>query len=212
MFKKFKCLSIFALTIFILLCNSISAEEFENFTINNHCIGNVCIGDTIQKIRDKYKDYIIKVNDTNSGYYIFDSSGTFLIEFSTKEPIDTANAPIRYIMTSNPNYSFGNESITLEVKVSELIEKYGQPMYENGPNGYFISFKDWPIKTSSKYNDYLINVVVGIYNQKLTELFEFSGTMNEKAELKVLKQYPENTYLNTIEIYSDHYKNGHPIN
>lgn len=213
--KPLKCFSIFALTIFIsflFLIKTTTAQEYENFTINNHCIGNVCIGDTIEKIKNRYQNYVIKVNDSNSGYYIFDPSGTFLIEFSTKQPIDTKNSPIRYIMTSNPNYCFDNEEINLEKNVSDLMKKYGNPIYENGPNGYFISFPDWPIKSSSKYNDYLVNVIVGIHNPKLSELFNFSGTMNEKAELNVLKEYPENTFLNTIEIYSDHYENGEPIN
>lgn len=213
--KNLKCLSIFALSIFIsfiLLIKITPGEEYETFTINNHCIGNVCIGDTLDEIKDKYHNYVIKVNDTNSGYYIFDSSGTFLIEFSTKQPIDAKNTPIRYIMTSNPNYCFDNEDINLEKNVSDLIKKYGKPTYESGPNGYFISFPDWPIKASSKYHDYLVNVIVGIYNPKLSELFNFSGTMNEEAELKLLKEYPDKTFLNTIEIYSDHYENGEPIN
>ena len=88
------------------LMDDIFAEKNENYTINNCCIGKVCIGDTLEIVKNKYSDYVIKVNDSNTGYYIFDILGNFLIEFSTKTTLEHEKAPIRYISTSNPNYSF----------------------------------------------------------------------------------------------------------
>lgn len=187
------------------------AQEEESFLINNYCIGNVCIGDTVNTIKEKYSDYIIKPNDSNTGYYIFDKLGNFLIEFSTKKRIDNNNNPVRYIMTSNPNYTFEPGEISLETKVSELIKEYGNPSYESGPNGYLVHFQDWPIKQQTSYKNYQINMLVGVYNPKLSDLFKYSGNINETAEIKLLKSYPELTILNTIEIFCDHYKNGNPL-
>ncbi|MEW5818770.1 MAG: hypothetical protein AB1782_01140 [Cyanobacteriota bacterium] len=209
--KSLFLVSFIFIFILVFLVESVSAQEDDYFEINNYCIGRVCIGDTLKIVKDHYKDCIIKVNDSDTGYYIFDNLGNFLIEFSTKKSINDENEPIRYIMTSNPNFSFEPGNISLETKVSELIDKYGQPNYESGPNGYQVSFSGWPIKNTSEYHKYQVNLIVGIYNPKLNELFNFSGTINEKAELKLLKSYPDYTYLNTFEIFSDHYNNGNPI-
>jgi hypothetical protein len=186
-------------------------EDFDPLAINEHCIGKVCIGDTLQEVKAKYNDHIIKVNDSQTGYYIFDPAGNFLIEFSTKKELSKKEAPIRYIMTSNPMYTFDNTDISVESVVSNLTEVYGKPQYEAGPNGYLIKFSKWPVKNTTTHDNYEINILVGIYNPGLADLFKYSGSMNEKAEVKLLTDYPENTILNTIEIYSDYYKDGKPI-
>ena len=204
----------FALSLFLFhnsLLNSVLAQEPDYYTINNSCIGYVCIGDTIEEIENKYADHIIKVNDDETGYYIFDQQGNFLVEFSTKKSLNSEKAPIRYIMTSNPIFSFEPGGISLETKVSELINKYGHPIYEPGPNGYFVSFKSWPIKETYTHKNFEINFLVGVFNPKLTELFKLSGSINEKAEIKLLEKYPDVTILNTIEIFSDALENGKPL-
>lgn len=187
------------------------AEDNDDFTITNSCIGKVCIGDTLDIIKSNYSDYIIKVNDSNTGYYIFDELGNFLIEFSSKQPPDKATAPVRYIMTSNPNFTYQPGNISLESKISDLISLYGIPNYEPGPNGYHVEFGKWPIKHETKHNNFKINTIVGIYNPKLADLFKYSGTSNEKAEIQLLKKYPDTTIINTIELYSDYYTSGKAI-
>jgi len=201
------------LTLFIIIFyNSIAlAKNDESFIISNHCIGKVCIGDKLETIKKNYSQYIIKNNESNTGYYIFDKIGNFMIEFSTKKPVEKTNAPILYIMTSNPNYKFAPDNIHLEQKVSDLIPKYGSPKYNSGPDGYSISFTKWPIRDNIIFKNYKVNLIVGIYNSKLEEFFNNSETINEDADIKLLKAYPDYTFLNTIEIYSDYYKDNTPI-
>lgn len=209
-FKTGKVISVIILLGILIYQFSIKSfgQKYDNFTVNDHCIGDVCIGDTFSSIKSKYPDYILKPNDTNTGYYIFDSMGNFLIEFSTKKSIAKNNAPIRYIMTSNPNYTFVPGNIRIETKISDLINKYGSPTYSAGPDGYIVTFDDWSIKESVTYKNYKVNINIGVYNPKLEELFKYSGTINEGAEIKMLYAHPESTIINSIEIYSDFYKSG----
>ena len=60
----------------------------------------------LEEVRTKYTDHIIKVNDSHTGYYVFDPYGSFLVEFSTKNPLNSEKAPIRYIMTFKPYFFF----------------------------------------------------------------------------------------------------------
>lgn len=199
-------------TLLLLIFNSFCYAEGNNFfTINNHCIGKVCIGDTLETIKTNYSSYIIKVNDSKTGYYIFDELGNFLIEFSSKQTPDNTDAPVRYIMTSNPNFTYKPGDIDLESTIEDLMCLYGKPRYETGPNGYHVEFSKWPIEHETNYNNFKINAIVGIYNPKLSELFNSTGSSNENAEIQLLKNYPDATIINTFELYSDYYVNGNPI-
>lgn len=210
--KKVFLLFLLVFSLSIFLNSAVRANNgAESLDITSVCIGNVCIGDTLEKIKLKNKDCKIKVNDSNTGYYLFDNLGNFLVEFSTKQSLSKKNVPVRYIMTSNPLYKYEPGNISLESRVSELIKKYGKPEYVSGPNGYVVSFEKWPIKETEKFKNYEVNTLVGVYNPKVVEMFKYSGTMNEKEELKVLYKHPENTVINTIEIFSDSYANGKPI-
>jgi hypothetical protein len=207
-------LGVFMLTYFSI-SSVIFAQEsllpLDDLEINEYCIGKVCIGDSLKTVKENLSDYILKINDSQTGYYVFDETGNFLLEFSTKRELDDEMAPIRYIMTSNPIYTFYKDDISVDLKISELIDKYGEPEYLGGPNGYIVSFDKWPVKETSVHDKYSINLIVGVYNPGLADLFKYTGTMNEKAELQLLKNYPESTIISTIEIYSDYYKNGKPI-
>ena len=204
-------LTIIFLIIFTYSQNTVLAQKEENFVVSNYCIGKICIGDKLETVRKNYSDYIIKTNESNTGYYIFDNNGNFMIEFSSKKSMEKTNAPILYIMTSNPSYKIIPDNIHLDLKVSELSFKYGAPKYHSGPDGYSVTFPKWSIKDTVIYKNYKVNFLVGIYNLKLEELFHNSESINEEADIKLLKTYPEYSVLNTIEIYSDYYKDNTPI-
>lgn len=210
MIRVFLSLLVIILVV-ILAYNNINAQTTDNFYIKENCIGNVCIGDNLKTIKEKYQDYVIKPNEDHTGYDIFDNSGNFLIEFSSKKSKNNEKKPIRYIMTSSSKFKIMPGDIRLETKISDLIPKYGKPIYETGPNGYLITFANWPIKTSFVHDKYKINIIFGIYNPKLAEMFKYSGTINEDAEINMLKKYPAKTIINSVEIFADYYKDGKPI-
>lgn len=198
-----------SLSFMLLLAGILPSYALEGieFTITNECIGRVCIGDTVETAKKAYKDAILKVNTDRTGYYVFDSLGNFLLEFSTKRSL-TKDLPILYLMTSNPLFSYNKGNISPETKISLLSKAFGNPTYENGPNGYTVSFPKWQIKENTTYKNYKVNFIVSVYNAKLSSQTQNSLMTSPEYEMNILKKYPQETVLNTFEIYSDYFKNG----